>query len=127
MISSFILNFFFFINIFYFILLVFFSLFKRFITIRGIFFSFIITLFMLLCCLVYLFDSMFLYDQMFSLEFLFVEQTYLLPEMGFSFYLDSLSFCFILLVITIGFFTNIYILNYFKYEANEDSFFLLLN
>lgn len=41
--------------------------------------------------------------------------------------LDTLSYCFTLLVSVIGFCTNIYVLNYFKYEANEDIFSLLLN
>jgi len=111
----------------YFTSLVLLSLLNVYATVRGLFYSFIVILFALLIYLIYLIDAMLLYNQTFSLEFLLVAQTSLFPEIGLSFYFDSLSFCFTLLVITIGFFTNIYILNYFKYEANEDIFFLLIN
>ena len=45
----------------------------------------------------------------------------------FSAKIDSLSFLFILLVSLIGFATNIYSLNYFKYEERSEEFILLIN
>lgn len=44
-----------------------------------------------------------------------------------SFKINSLSFLFIFLVNIIGFATNIYILNYFKYEERGEEFILLIN
>lgn len=44
-----------------------------------------------------------------------------------SFKISNLSFLFIFLVVIIGFSTNIYILNYFKYEEREEEFILLIN
>lgn len=44
-----------------------------------------------------------------------------------SFKINSLSFLFIMLVNVIGFATNIYILNYFKYEERSEEFILLIN
>ncbi len=41
--------------------------------------------------------------------------------------INSLSFLFIMLVSTIGFATNIYSLNYFKYEERGEEFILLIN
>lgn len=41
--------------------------------------------------------------------------------------INSLSFLFILLVCVIGFSTNLYILNYFKYEERGEEFILLIN
>ncbi len=44
-----------------------------------------------------------------------------------NFKINSLSFLFILLVTIISFATNIYILNYFKYEERGEEFILLIN
>ena len=44
-----------------------------------------------------------------------------------NFKINCLSFLFIFLVSIIGFATNIYILNYFKYEEREEEFVLLIN
>lgn len=44
-----------------------------------------------------------------------------------SFKINTLSYLFLLLVIIIGFATNIYILNYFKYEERGEEFILLIN
>ena len=44
-----------------------------------------------------------------------------------SFKINSLNFLFLLLVSIIGFATNIYILNYFKYEERAEEFILLIN
>lgn len=48
-------------------------------------------------------------------------------EMAFVFRFDMLSFSYVLLVLVIGLGTNIYTLNYMKYEAHEDIFLLLIN
>lgn len=44
-----------------------------------------------------------------------------------NFKINSLSFLFIFLVSIIGFATNVYTLNYFKYEEREEEFILLIN
>lgn len=44
-----------------------------------------------------------------------------------AFKVNSLSFFFIFLVVVIGSATNVYILNYFKYEEREEEFILLIN
>ena len=111
----------------YFFGLVLATILKSYLTVRGLFFFFSSLLGFILYFLLVYFDAIFLYNCIFSNEFLLVYQTSLLPELGVSFYLDNLAYCFVLLVVLIGFFTNIYILNYFKFEANEDSFFLLIN
>ena len=74
-----------------------------------------------------MFDSVLLLNQTYSWESLWVSASYNVPELGLSLRVDALSYLFILLVTIIGFGTNIYILNYFKHEANEDSFTLLIN
>lgn len=48
-------------------------------------------------------------------------------ELSFSLKLDALSYFFVLLVTAIGVGTNFYILNYMKFEAQEDTFALLIN
>lgn len=48
-------------------------------------------------------------------------------EIAIALRLDALSYLFTLLVVIIGLATNFYILNYFKYEAHEDVFALLIN
>ncbi len=60
-------------------------------------------------------------------KFLLLNVNWLNLDVSLSFKLDSLSYFFSLLVLVIGFSTNIYILNYFKYEANEDTFTILIH
>ena len=45
-----------------------------------------------------------------------------LPELSISLELNALTYLFSLLVFAIGFFTNIYSLNYFKFEADDLGF-----
>lgn len=67
------------------------------------------------------------YQNSTSVSFLFTKGSWFLMEWGINLHVDGLGFFFILLVLIIGFCTNIYILNYFKFEANEDSFIILIN
>lgn len=60
-------------------------------------------------------------------NWLFNSTNWLSLELSFSLRLDALSYLFVLLVAVIGLATNFYILNYLKYEANEDIFALLIN
>lgn len=115
------------ISTFYFILLVFGAVFKHYITSRGLFYVLVCALLGLFIALLRLFDPILVWGQMAAWEGILTPASGLMPEIGLSFAVDSLSFCFLLLVVTIGLGTNIYALNYFKYEANEDSFILLLN
>lgn len=102
-------------------------MFKHYITSRGLFYVLVCALLGLFIALLRLFDPILVWGQMAAWEGILTPASGLMPEIGLSFAVDSLSFCFLLLVVTIGLGTNIYALNYFKYEANEDSFILLLN
>ena len=70
----------------------------------------------------------FIYNQLLmnqTIELLNIEWYQL--EVSLSFRIDMLSYFFALLVSCIGFFTNIYALNYFKYYPEETRFLLYLN
>lgn len=111
----------------YFVLLVFFTLERKFVTYKGIFFFFTLFLSIFIPYLIGLFNSIVMWGGLadFFLELNVVN--WLALEVSISLRLDTLSYLFTLLVCIIGLGTNFYILNYFKYEANEDIFALLIN
>ena len=111
----------------YCVLLVFFTIFRKNITYRGLFFTSVVFLFIFLNVLITLFNPLVLYNA--TTETLLVLNSYnwLSLEFAISLKLDALSYLFVLLVLVIGLATNFYTLNYFKYEANEDIFTLLIN
>ncbi len=111
----------------FFIVLVLVTIYKDIIGVRGILYGVLPVLLTLLVSLLSLFDEVLLWGRVVSLDLFLIEPTGLFPRVGLSFLLDPLSFCFSLLVVTIGLGTNLYTLNYFKYEAGENSFVLLLN
>lgn len=112
---------------FYFFLVVLFTLTRVFVTYKGIFFSFILFLAIFLAYLIYIFDFVILWGSTSEFYFSINCISWLGLDVAFSFRLDSLSYLFILLVVVIGLGTNFYVLNYLKYEANEDIFALLIN
>lgn len=91
-------------------------------TVLVIFFSSI--LFGLIVCYFYILLQFF-----FSIYLDFSSQNFIYHNINnfLSFSLNPLSFFFSFLVILIGFSTNIYILNYFKHEADESLFIFWLN
>jgi len=112
---------------FYLILTIFLSIYRKNITYRGIFFSFIVYLLVFIVYLLFNFYSIILLENYLEFRFYFSNISWLSLDLSLSFRLDSLSFCFCLLVLIIGFSANLYIPNYFKYEANEDNFTILIN
>ncbi len=118
---------FFYVLALYCVLLVFFTIFRKNITYRGLFFTTVVFLFIFLNLLITLFNPLVLYNT--TTESLLILNSYnwLSLEFAISLKLDALSYLFVLLVLVIGLATNFYTLNYFKYEANEDIFTLLIN
>ena len=108
-------------------LLVFFTIFRKSITYRGLFFTTVVFLFIFLNLLITLFNPLVLYNSTSEILFMLNSYNWLSLEFAISLKLDALSYLFVLLVLVIGLATNFYTLNYFKYEANEDIFTLLIN
>lgn len=75
----------------------------------------------------YTFDTIVFLQQSVSVDFTSFVGLQINDEFNLNFNLDILAYFFVLLVIMIGFCTNIYILNYFKYEPYEDIFYILIN
>nr|YP_010147328.1 NADH dehydrogenase subunit 5 [Thuricola similis]QQP22139.1 NADH dehydrogenase subunit 5 [Thuricola similis] len=111
----------------YFITTVFLTIFKRITTIKGLVITFTILLLINLLTFISLFD-LFIYKQcIINLELIFFKFDWRMFEVSLHIKIDMLSYLFILLVLTIGFCTNIYILNYFKFEAKETTFYVYIN
>ena len=94
---------------------------------RGFLVNIIILLFILILVLLYHFSEIVFLDHIYYLETTLLNLTLGTIELNISLVIDTLSFLFLLLVIIIGFTTNIYLLNYFKNEAEESSFTFWLN
>ena len=111
----------------YFILLLFCTIFRKDITYKGIFF--LLTFFLLIFSiyLMFNFSSFFIFNITNEFRWDFNSNVWSSLEISLSLKCDVLSYFFVLLVSIIGFGTNLYILNYFKYEANEDIFTILIN
>lgn len=111
----------------YFVFLTSFTLIRKQVTYRGIFFIFttILTIFSLF--LIYIFNDIVLLSAVSEFSWMFNTINWLSLEIALSLRFDGLSYLFVLLVTIIGLGTNFYILNYFKYEAQEDVFALLIN
>lgn len=111
----------------YFITTIFLTIFKRITTIKGLVIIFITLLLINLITFFSLFD-LFIYKQcIINLELIFFKFDWRMFEVSIHIKIDMLSYLFILLVLTIGFCTNIYILNYFKFEAKETTFYIYIN
>jgi len=97
------------------------------VTMTGSYFIFMGILFILVITLIWHFSAIVFSGTVISCNFVFYSGGYTFPELTFSLYLDLLSYAFMLLVVIIGFATNFYILNYFKNEAQEGTFTILIN
>ena len=95
---------------------------RFYITIRGFLVSILVLLSIFLIGLLYHFFEIVFMDHVYYLETTFINFTLGTVELNISLVLDTLSFLFLILVIIIGLTTNIYLLNYFKNEAEEASF-----
>lgn len=111
----------------YFTVLTALTLSRKEVTYRGIFYVITSLLFIFTTALMYNYSSV-LINHTVS-EFVWAVNTinWLSLEVTLSLKLDALSYLFVLLVTVIGFGTNLYTLNYMKYEAQEDVFALLIN
>ena len=100
---------------------------RRFLTYKGLQLILIFNSLLLLSFCTYFWKDFILNYRVDNFSFKLNPNTWtnIIYEMNFK--IDNLSFLFIFLVIIIGFCTNIYILNYFKYEEREEEFMLLIN
>ena len=112
---------------FYFIISVFLTIYAVQVTIFGLYYSFFFTLLIFFVILLLNFDNFVLLEKTISFKFLNFSTDWFIPEIGISFVIDNLSYFFILLVVAIALSANLYILNYFKYEAEETRFTVLIN
>lgn len=112
---------------FYFILLVVGTIYRKQLTYKGLFYIFTIFLGIFLFFLLIHIEGVLIFGNFIEFKLMITNITWLNLELSLSFKLDSLAYFFTLLVTVIGFSTNIYILNYFKYEANEDIFSILIH
>ena len=113
--------------IFYLILLIFSTISKKTLGYRGIFFIFVLFLSMFLGFLINTLDDFFFFSTISFFNLSFSTVNWLSLDISISLKIDFLSYMFVLLVLVIGLATNFYIANYLKYEANEDTFALLIN
>lgn len=111
----------------YIIFLVLYSVVRFYVNMRGFLIGVICLLFLFLFILLYHFFEVVFLDHIYYLETNCINFTLGTIELNISLVVDTLSFLFLLLVIIIGFTTNIYLLNYFKNEAEEASFTFWLN
>jgi NADH:ubiquinone oxidoreductase subunit 5 (subunit L)/multisubunit Na+/H+ antiporter MnhA subunit len=120
-------NLFFVFFIFYVLLIIFFFLIKKFINIQYIAYLLIFSL-GTICYINTLLINDFFFNSI-TLNFLTINFSKLnsILDFSFNFSLNILSFSFSFLVVLIGFTTNIYILNYFRGEADEGKFIFWIN
>ncbi len=103
------------------------TLFRKEITYKGIFYLLISILTLFFGYLVSLFSFIIIGHSVSEFTWVLNTVSWLSLDVSFSLRVDALSYLFTLLVIVIGLATNVYTLNYLKYEANEDIFALLIN
>lgn len=111
----------------YFLLLIFATVFRKHITYKGIFFIFTTFLFLFTLFLIFNFSTIVIFNVITELVWDLNTVNWHSLAISISLKCDLLSYLFVLLVVVIGLGTNFYILNYFKYEANEDIFAILIN
>lgn len=112
---------------FYFFLLSFATISRKQITYKGIFYIFTTFLFFFSLYLVQNFSSFVAFNTITEFNLQMNTVTWHSLNLTLSLRCDTLSYLFVLLVTIIGLGTNMYTLNYMKYEANEDIFALLIN
>lgn len=100
---------------------------RKYLTCKGIQFLLIIINFILLSYCTLCWNNYVVKYQIDSICVLLNPNTWTNIIYEINFKINSLSFLFILLVSIIGLATNVYILNYFKYEEREEEFILLIN
>ncbi len=111
----------------YFIILTSSTIIRKFVTYKGLFYIFTSYLGGYLLYLMFIFTDVVLGNATADFCWIFNTINWLSLDLTFSLKLDALSYFFVLLVTAIGVGTNFYILNYMKFEAQEDNFALLIN
>ena len=106
---------------------IFLTIYKKNATINGLFVVFCFLLGLNLIVFLAAFDY-FIYKQViWNLELSLIKFDWQMLEISLHLKIDMLSYLFILLILTISFCTNIYILNYFKFESKETTFYIYIN
>ena len=113
--------------IFQLIILVIFSLIKNKINILNFKIINILMLSIFFYFCLYFFNNIIYYNQIINFDINLHSNNWLNINYSLQFQIDSISLLFIILILIIGIFTNIYILIYFKDEKNEINFTLLIN
>ena len=111
----------------YFMFVVSLTISRRYLGTKGTLFILVVILAVLELCILFNLNNIILCSKTSSFYIKLTGTSWLLMDFNISLKIDALSYFYILLIVTIGFCTNMYSLNYFKYEANEDLFILLLN
>ncbi len=112
---------------FYIITLVILTIFKNKITFKGIFYIIIFILSLFIIIILYNIPILLVKNWKIYYKLTLLNNSWLFLDISFSLHVDTITYLFSLLVLIIGFSTNIYILDYFKYEANIENFILLIN
>ena len=110
----------------YFVLLIITTVYRKGITNLGFFYIFTIFLLLFFIFLLIILSDVLVFGHTIDFKITITNITWLNLDLNLAFKVDALSYLFMLLVTVIGLSTNIYILNYFKYESNEDIFTLLI-
>lgn len=102
-------------------------LFKYYVSSKGVFLLNSISIFILWLHCLYNLNFFFLRNNSVSINFFkwfYLTDSYLVD---FNFYIDSVSFSFMLLTVTIGFFVNLYVYSYFRNEPSINRLISLIN
>lgn len=111
----------------YAILITLLTIFRKEVTYKGLFFTVGFLWSVVTACLVLILGDILLRSLSTELTITICSINWFSLDCSLCFRVDMLSYFFVLLVTVIGLATNFYILNYMKYEAQEDIFALLIN
>ena len=112
---------------FYLILLIFSTISKKTLGYQGVLSIFALFLSMFLAFLINTLDDFFFFSAVSSFKLSIITVDWLSLDISISLKIDYLSYIFVLLFLAIGLATNVYITKYLNYEANKDTFVLLIN
>ena len=112
---------------FYLVTISLFFIIRKYLSLFHIVFIYSLTLFIIFVLLIFLFNTIVLQNNFILLNLINDTTVLGIIDNGLTFSLNSLSYFFFLLVTIIGCSTNIYVLNYFRGEADEGKFVFWLN
>lgn len=112
---------------FYFVLIISFFIIRKYLTVFHIIFLYSFVLFIIFVLLLFLFNHIVLQNNFIHINLINNTTVIGIIDSSLTLSLNSLSYFFFLLVSIIGCATNIYILNYFRGEADEGKFVFWIN